>query len=47
MPEGPYISLYSKMDLISKRRLRESVTHSLDKDMIFQSSPKSQQTSRK
>ena len=47
MPEGQFILLFSKMDLILKRRSREFVTHSQDKDMKFQSYHKSQQTSKK
>ena len=47
MPEDQFILLFSRMDLILKRRSREFVTHSQDKDMKFQSCHKSQQTSKK
>ena len=47
MPEGRFISLFSKMDLILKRRSREFAIHSQDKDMKFPSCRKSQRTSKK
>jgi len=41
-----FILSFSKMDLILKRRSRESVTHSQDKDMKFQSWQTSQTKSK-